>query len=194
MFRGETETPEGVTESVRRITHDDTAGRWLTLNLQPDFKEATKGMAEGANPYGAAHWTRSFYGRKGDILETYFRALPNGDDRWRDFHGFLQVMRAHARRIPVRGDEFEPKKPSRGLGDQSGLIARMFTRMQVWREDFRLGVNTRELARIVTDPTLGPRLEALAKTYSPEEENAPGDGVTGSREVSKGDPKAAPNT
>jgi hypothetical protein len=164
----------------------DAARDLVRAHVEGTFNEATRALQAGPAQWGGAGFAAAVRGnpQQAQNLEAAIRALPAGDLTWQGFDRFLQVMEAQGTRQRVGSqtsfndiikDELKRggtigEATTAALGVGLNLPRRVAERVEQWR----LGSNVDELARLLTDPNAGPtfRRLALATDYDTARVNA----------------------
>lgn len=154
-------------------TNPDAAASLVRSHIEQVFDQATRELTRGGNQFGGARFVAELKGNaeQARTLEAAVRALPNGDARWEGFESLLRVLQATGSRLPAGSpttfNTAIEAQMTRGpaLGSLLSNVASpgaAATSVQRWYADFRLGRNSAELARIITDPASAPLLQRLA--------------------------------
>lgn len=164
-----------ISTAVGAIAHrrPNVARDLVSAHLESTFNEATQNLISGANQWGGAKFASTIRGnlQQAANLEAAIRALPNGDRLYNGVDRFLNILEAQGtRQRPGSMTSFnnELLQDLRG-GTTPGAIAKntlSFTQIpkniaDKW-ERWRLGQNTAELARLITDPRAAREFERLA--------------------------------
>lgn len=176
---GESDRYAGVVQqAVRRMVRQDPrAAETMARDYIADvFNRAVGDLSTGANQYGAAGFRAALVGDPASMnnLRAMVTQLPQGQARWAGFQRFLDVAEATGYR-PVKGSDTAfnqavqaELKSARGpIGaaieeaSKGGLGLKQAV-TDMWAR-YRLGQNTGELARMLTDPQAAPLLRALAR-------------------------------
>ena len=171
----ETLTPKLVTETVRQLTaRDPQAAKDMTRQfLQSQFDEITQNLSAGPNQFGGAKFAASIAGnnKQAKNLQAAIQALPDGDEVWKGFRRFLDVMEAQGKRQPMgSATEFNrqiTQELSRGgavgeLATAGASPSKALSLVSDWWQNVKYGQNTKELAEILTDPMSIERMKVLA--------------------------------
>lgn len=150
-------------------------------HIESVFNQATRDLQGGPNQWGGAGFAAAVRGnpQQAANLEAAIRALPAGNVTWEGFDRFLQIMEAQGQRQRIGSQTaFNQEMQSelrRGgtVGEAMTIVAgaglkwpqRIMDVMQQWR----LGSNVDELARLITDPAAGPQFRRLALAATGEE-------------------------
>lgn len=150
------------------------ARQLVRAHVEGLFSEATQRLASGPNQSGGAKFAAILRGnpQQAANLEAAVRALPNGDQIWPGFNRFLEVMEAQQFR-QATGSRTAFKIPgvedlkSGGLANNVGQIVatggfkwpqKALQGIQNWN----VGRNLDELARLLTDPAAANQFRAIA--------------------------------
>lgn len=161
-----------VGRTVRLIaSRDQQAARDLvSLQIGSAFDEAARRLSGGPNAAGGAKFAASVVGspQQEAVLRAAIEALPGGQQAWRGFRRFLDVMEAQQFRPGANSATNQNALITAELSGSSlpGEIARGGLSLggrfqQLWSE-FQLGRNTESYARMITSPEGLARLRALA--------------------------------
>lgn len=145
----------------------------VRAHLESTFNEATQNLIGGTNQWGGAKFAATIRGnpQQAANLEAAIRALPNGNNTWNGVDRFLTILEAQGtRQRPGSMTAFNQEllQDLRG-GTVPGAIAKntfSFTKIpakiaETW-ERWRLGKNTADLARLLTDPRAAREFQRLA--------------------------------
>lgn len=164
-----------ISEAVQALAHrrPQVARDLVRAHLESTFNEATQNLIGGQNQFGGAKFAATIRGNEQQAanLEAAIRALPDGDRIWNGVDRFLTILEAQGtRQRPGSMTSFnnELLQDLRG-GTTPGAIAKntlSFTQIpkniaDKW-ERWRLGQNTAELARLLTDPRAAREFQRLA--------------------------------
>lgn len=164
-----------ITTAVGAISHrrPHVARDLVRAHLESTFNEATQNLVAGPNQWGGAKFASVIRGnpQQAANLEAAIRALPNGDRLYTGVDRFLNILEAQGtRQRPGSMTSFNNELlQDLSGGSVGGVIAKntlSFTKIpakiaEAW-ERWRLGNNTAELARLITDPRAAREFERLA--------------------------------
>lgn len=145
----------------------------VRAHVEQVFDQATRDLTRGNNQFGAARFVAELKGnsQQAATLEAAVRALPDGDARWAGLEALMRVFQATGSRLPANsrtafntafGQELTRGTPLGSLGSLLLSPGEAAGTVRSFYADFRLGRNSAELARIITDPASGPLLQRLA--------------------------------
>lgn len=172
---------EGSEQAVRQTVQmlsqraPDQAFQLVRTHLRSAFDEATQNLIAGGNQWGGAKFAAAIKGngQQAKNLEAAVRALPNGDARWEGLQAFLDVMEATGKRqrpgslTAFNAEALNDLKrggiPTEAARTIQSLLGRVFN----YYDEFKLGRNTAELAKMITDPRSGKLLADLSKARTP---------------------------
>lgn len=173
---------QAVRATVRLLAQraPDQAAQLVRTHLRSAFDEATQNLIAGGNQWGGAKFAAAIRGngQQARNLEAAVRALPNGDARWEGLQAFLEVMEATGKRqrpgsLTAFNAEALNDLKRGGLPTEAARTARSLgTRLFEFYDQWKLGKNTEELARIITDPRSGQMLAKLAGARTPNQRAA----------------------
>jgi hypothetical protein len=171
----ETLTPKLVTQTVRElIERDPQSARDMTRHfLQTQFDEITQNLVGGQNQFGGAKFAAQVAGntKQAANLKAAVEALPEGDEVWKGFRRFLDIMEAQGKRQPMgSATEFNRQitdQLSRGgaIGEVATMGAspsKLMAAASDWWQQVKYGQNTKALADILTDPVGIEKMKLLA--------------------------------
>ena len=165
-------SPKEISATIKLLRREDpnVVKDWTRQNLQGIFNENTQNLQSGANQFGAAKFATSVIGNQAQKanLKTLISESAS-PEAYKGFETMLNVFEAQGKRLPAGsatafnqaameelkgGGNFvklaiAPTKPSK--------IMNMF-------EDYRMNLNSKKLADLLTDPDGIKKLEALANT------------------------------
>jgi len=165
-----------VTETVKLLSRraPDEAFQLVRTHLKSQFDEASQNLIAGGNQWGGAKFAAAIRGnsQQAKNLEAAVRALPDGDIRWEGLNAFLDVLEATGtRQRPGSLTAFNQQAldelkrgglPGEGIRSVRSLGNRLFDFYEQWK----LGKNSAELARIITDPRSSKMLADIANSKS----------------------------
>jgi len=168
---------DAVRETIRLLTrrNPDQAFQLVRTHLQSQFDEAAQNLIAGGNQWGGAKFAAAIRGngQQAKNLEAAVRALPDGDIRWEGLNAFLEVLEATGRRqrpgslTAFNANALDDMKrgglPVETLRSVRSLGNRLFD----YYEEFKLGKNSADLARMITDPGSAKLLRDLAAARTP---------------------------
>ena len=149
------------------------ATQLVRAHLESAFNEATRSLQGGLNQYGAANFAKAVVGnvQQRENLRAAIEALPNGNNIWAGFEGFLEAAQASGTRQP-RGSLTSFNTADRKLLEGSGAIGEAvktgLSPGKWWSvvndkwSKWKLGNNLHELATIFTNPASGKILQRIA--------------------------------
>lgn len=151
------------------------ARQLVRAHAEQTFNQATKDLQAGANQFGGANFAVQLRGnfQEGANFLAALDALPNGRAIMDGFERMLQVMEATGQRQRIGSQtafniEAQTALKQGGALVQGGALAagagmklpaRIMERVQQWN----MGRNTDEIARILTDPEAASTFRALAE-------------------------------
>lgn len=150
--------------------------------VEQTFNTTARDLQTGVNQAGGAKFRAALVGDRQQQanLEAAVRSLPNGDQRWNGFQRFLDVLEATGTR-PNVGSRTEYNRQRNQMEGAGGLIAdtiktganpaRLGQKYIDKYEQWKLGRNLGELARILTSPGSANQLRAIARV-NPESSGA----------------------
>lgn len=140
------------------------ARQLVRAHIESTFNQASKELQSGANQFGGAGFRAKLVGnpQQAANLEASIRALPNGDDLWKGFDRFLEVMEAQGQRQRIGSqtafnqEALKDLSGGSALGTSATLAAggglQIPSKVRDVVERWRLGRNVDEIARLITDP------------------------------------------
>lgn len=145
----------------------------VRAHIESVFNEAAKDLQSGANQAGGAKFRVQLIGnsQQAENVEAAVRALPHGDQRWRGMNKLLDVLEATGTRQHVGSRtaynaELNKEFGSGGVARDAAKItanpARLAQPLIDKYEQWKLGKNLNELARLVTDRRSADLLRAIA--------------------------------
>jgi len=168
-------TADETRETISQIASVDpnAASSLVRSHVEQVFDQATRNLVRGENQFGAARFVAELRGNaeQARTLEAAVRALPNGDARWAGFEALMRVFQATGSRLPPNSrttfntameSQMTGGTPLGSLGSLMLSPGKLAGAVRSFYSDFRLGRNSAELARIITDPASGPLLQRLA--------------------------------
>jgi hypothetical protein len=145
-------------QAVQQLVRKDAnAARDLVRShAESTFNEAIQNNIPGANQFGGAKFASTIAGNPEQraTLQAAVEALPGGKTTWQGFNNFLEVMEATGKRLPIGSETAfnatATEQLARGGVKQAigGPVRFIQEKFQQWQ----LGNNTAELARLLTDP------------------------------------------
>ena len=172
---------EGSEQAVRETIgllaqrNPDQAFQLVRTHLKGQFDEATQNLISGANQWGGAKFAAAIRGngQQAKNLEAAVKALPDGDIRWDGLNAFLDVLEATGRRQRPGSLTAFNAKALEDLG-RGGLpveaarsVRSLGNRLFDFYEQWKLGKNSADLAKIITDPNSAKMLRDLANAKTP---------------------------
>ena len=162
--------------AVRAVSQRNpyAARNLVRAHLEMTFNEATQNLASGVNSYGGAKFAAIVRGnpQQAANLEAAVRALPNGDNIWTGADRFLTILEAQGQRQAIGSQtafntellqDLRRGSPKSEAGTMAlGLGVKLPQRIKDGVERWRLGRNTDEIARLLTDPNAGREFARLA--------------------------------
>lgn len=152
----------------------EASRRLVRAHVESQFNRATQDLQGGANQWGGANFAKAIRGNEQEAanLAASIRGLPNGQQVLEGFDRMLDIMAATGRRM-------QPGSPTaeKGLGyadlSRGGAMraagealtsagTSLPKRVREAFEQWNLGNNTTEIARILTDPAAAPLFRHLA--------------------------------
>jgi len=162
--------------AVRAVANRNpmVARQLVRTHAEMVFNEATQRLAGGVNQSGGAKFAAILRGnpQQAANLEAAVRALPNGNQIWPGFNNFLEILEAQQWR-QATGSRTAFKIPGvedlkgGGLLNNAGQIVasggfkwpqKSMQAIQNWN----VGRNLDELARLLTDPAAANQFRAIA--------------------------------
>jgi hypothetical protein len=150
------------------------ARQLVRAHIESVFNKATKDIQSGLNQFGGANFKAQLTGnsQQAENLAAAINGLPNGDTILPGFDRMLEIMAATGQRQRIGSQtafnqELQAAMKTGGaIGEGTALAAgaglklpaRIFERYQQWN----LGKNTDELARLLADPKASKEFSALA--------------------------------
>lgn len=140
------------------------ARQLVRAHIESTFNQASRELQSGANQFGGAGFAAKLRGnpQQAANLEASVRALPNGDQVWKGFNRFLEVLEAQGQRQRIGSQTAFNQEALKDLagGSALGTTATVaaggglsWPRKAVEVvERWRLGRNVDEIARLITDP------------------------------------------
>lgn len=165
------EISTAVTALANRRPH--VARDLVRAHLESTFNEATRNTIAGPNQWSGAKFASNIRGnpQQAANLEAAIRALPNGDSLWSGIDRYLRIVEAQGtRQRPGSMTAFNAEMlQDLRTGSTAGAVAKnavSFTKIpskisETW-ERWRLGQNTADLARLLTDPRAAREFQRLA--------------------------------
>lgn len=174
LFEG---SQEDVTRAMSIIAGQNPAAAAAILRQEigQTFNAATKRLTRGANQFGAARFVSELQGdpqQYANMRAAFIAAYPDGAERFAGFQELMRVFEATgSRQTAGSGTAFNvamQREMDRAPGasallaaaasplDAAGMVKR-------WLNEFRSGVNARNLAEIITNPASGPLLLELSR-------------------------------
>jgi hypothetical protein len=98
--------PQDIEEGVRALVRQgagDQAAEAIRLKLQDIYQTAISNVKGNAEQFRGAQFANNVtrYKNQLDSLEGAIRALPGGDDKWKNLSFLLKVFDAQGNRLPV---------------------------------------------------------------------------------------------
>lgn len=140
------------------------ARQLVRAHIESTFNQASKELQSGGNQFGGAGFAAKLRGnpQQAANLEASIRALPNGDDLWKGFDRFLEVLEAQGQRQRIGSqtafnqEALKDLSGGSALGTSATLAAggglQIPSKVRDVVERWRLGRNVDEIARLITDP------------------------------------------
>jgi hypothetical protein len=136
-------------------------------HLQTVFNAETSGLIGQANPRGGARFAKALVGNNQAArnLEAAITTLPRGQQRWRGLSNLLDTLEATGR-APAENSATAPLQEVRRTAVEGGLkeLTRPLAAFNEFAERFRLNMNAREIARLLTAPRAGGEWRRIAST------------------------------
>lgn len=165
-----------VADAVRRLADKDprAAMGLVRQHAMTTFAEATQNNMGGANQAGGAKFAAQVAGNPEQMasLKAAVEALPGGAEKWQGFSAFLDTMEATGKRLPsnsATANKLEVQgnlKKGGVMGETANLAAggllQLPKRIREAYQDYRYGLNTEQIARVLVDPLVAPMLQKLA--------------------------------
>jgi hypothetical protein len=166
----------GVRETIGLLSrrNPDQAFQLVRTHLQSQFDEAAQALIGGGNQWGGAKFAATIRGnsQQAKNLEAAVKALPDGDIRWDGLNAFLEVLEATGRRqrpgsLTAFNQQALEEMKRGGLPVEAARSVRTVgARLFDFYEQWKLGKNSAELARMITDPNAAKMLRDLANAKS----------------------------
>ena len=163
--------PADIKRTVELLRRKDPAlvPAWTSQNLEGIFNETAQNLQGGANQAGGAKFITAITGnpQQRQNLKTLITESVS-PEAWKGFDNFAQVMEAQGKRQgqgSLTASNIEAQKELKGGG--IGVIPKSIFKPSTvtgWYEDWRLGKNTQELARLLTNPEGVKLFVELSKT------------------------------
>lgn len=163
--------PADIKRTVELLRRKDPAlvPAWTAQNLEGIFNETAQNLQGGANQAGGAKFITNIAGnpQQKENLKTLISEAVS-PAAWKGFDNFSQVMEAQGKRQgqgSLTASNIEAQKELKGGG--IGVIPKSIFKPSTvtgWYEDWRLGKNTQELARLLTNPEGVKLFVELSKT------------------------------
>lgn len=151
------------------------AERLVRAHVESVFDDATRNLVGGQNQFGGAKFSAALTGNaeQAASLEAAIKALPGGDARWNGMRQFLDVVEATGQRQRI-GSQTAFNQEMQDVLRRGGAIGEMANaaatggiklpgRIKDAYEQWRLGKNTEQIARLITDPQALPLFRRLAE-------------------------------
>lgn len=147
----------------------------VRAHAESTFNEAARDLQTGPNQANGAKFRAAIVGNPQQRLNlrAAVEELPNGQARWDGFNRLLDVLEATGTRQGIGSRtaynaEINKSQAAGGVvRDGAKVIANPMKFLQPLADKYdqwKLGRNLGELARILTDPQSGPMLQAIART------------------------------
>lgn len=147
----------------------------VRVHIESTFNQAAKDLQTGANQAGGAKFRAQLIAnpQARANLQAAVEALPHGAERWRGFNKFLDILEATGTRQGIGSrtaynDMFIEMQKAGGAVQTGAKVAAQplsFLRPLADKyEQWKLGKNLSEAARILTDPRSANMLRALVRT------------------------------
>lgn len=163
-------------QAVRALSNRNprTAQDLVRAHVEGTFNQAARDLQTGANQAGGAKFRAQLIGnpQQAANLEAAVTALPNGQQRWEGFNRFLEILEATGTRQNVGSRtayNVEINK-AQGMGGVTRDVAKVgLNPMKALQplvdryDQWKLGRNLGQLARILTDPGSANQLRAIAR-------------------------------
>jgi len=164
-------TPTEISKTVQILKSKDPniVQDWTRQNLEGIFNENSQNLQSGANQAGGAKFITNITGNA-QQKENLKALISEGVSpaAWKGFDNFAEVMEAQGKRQgqgSLTASNIEAQKELKGGG--IGVIPKSIFKPSTvtgWYEDWRLGKNTQELARLLTNPEGVKLFVELSKT------------------------------
>lgn len=161
-----------VTETVKLLSRraPDEAFQLVRTHLTSQFDEASQSLISGPNQWGGAKFAAAIRGnsQQAKNLEAAVRALPDGDIRWEGLNAFLDVLEATGRRqrpgsmTAFNQQTMEELKRGGAVVESARMARTLMSRVFDFYDQWKLGKNSADLARLITDPKAAKMLRDLA--------------------------------
>jgi hypothetical protein len=156
------------------VRHPSAARQLVRAHMESVFNESSRELISGANTAGGAKFRVALVGnpQQAANLEAAVRALPNGDQVWPGIQRFLDVLEATGTRQNVGSRTAynaifsENLSKSGMIGEGSKALANPLQGAKFLADKFEnwnLGKNLDELARVFTDPKAANLFRAISK-------------------------------
>jgi hypothetical protein len=164
-----------VSEAVRLMAQRNPLAtmQLVRAHAERTFNEAIQNLQPGFNEFGGAKFAAVLSGNRQqwENLRAAVEALPRGQERWRNFDAFLEVLEATGKRQAIGSKTAFNAEELKALGAGGALVGTakfagspgkwwtiVHDRLAGWQQ----GRNLEQLAHILTDPRSGPLLQRLA--------------------------------
>lgn len=146
----------------------------VRAHVEEAFNRSAKDLQSGPNQAGGAKFRAQLVGnpQQAANMEAAMTALPNGQQRWDGFNRLLEVLEATGTRQNVGSRtaynaEINKAQAAGGLARDATKIganpARLLQPLADRYDQWKLGRNLDQLARIMTDPAAAGQLRAIAR-------------------------------
>jgi hypothetical protein len=146
----------------------------VRAHVEEAFNRSAKDLQTGPNQAGGAKFRAQLVGnpQQAANLEAAVTALPNGQQRWDGFNRFLEVLEATGTRQNVgsRTAYNAEINKAQAMGGVTRDVAKVgLNPMKALQpivdryDQWKLGRNLNQLARILTDPAAAGQLRAIAR-------------------------------
>jgi len=153
----------GRTVALLTERNPGVARQLVRSHIESTFNQAVRELQSGANQWGGAGFTAALRGnpQQRANLQAAVTALPNGEDLWKGFDRFLNILEAQGTRQRVGSqtafnqEALQDLKAGNPLGTTAALAAggglQFPRRVMDVVDRWRLGRNTDQLANLITD-------------------------------------------
>jgi hypothetical protein len=165
-------SPQEISATIKLLRRENptVVADWTKQNLKSIFDETTQNLQSGANQFGGAKFASTIAGNANQKanLKTLISESAS-PQAYKGFETMLDVFEAQGKRLQAGSATAfnqEAMQELKGGGNLAKLAltpTKPSKLMDVF-EDFRMTLNSKKLADLLTDPDGLKKLEALAKT------------------------------
>jgi hypothetical protein len=167
-----------ITHAVKNLVfkNKSAARQLVRAHVEGVFNSAAKDLQSGANEFGGANFRAKLVGNKqqAENLAAAIRALPDGNEVLAGFNKLMDIMEATGQRQRVGSltafnaqalDEMRGGNAARtGVGLALGGLTKLPARIMDKLDNWNIGQNVDDIARLLTDPQATSVWRALGKT------------------------------